>query len=383
MIRSLVAAAALFGVAGLSHAVQDCDLDGASININHGGMTAGKSGLIRCKDRDSGQVQREQQLQNGVYMGLVRYYQDGKLFKEHYVNAKGNMEGPAREFAPNGKVVRESVYADSNEVGLIRVFYPGGARRRIAFNGEGSREIASVEFTEAGQLSALRCGEKPALGPSFDDARACGFSGTPAPIELFDSKGTLRQRITYSVGKRTRWESLYDNGQPETTGEINGTQSTTRRFASSGVKRAEVISLVSDRRSVRQREMDYSERGALVREQRWSPEGLPASDESYYLNGQPRSKTVYSGSGAARTLDITEFHDNGQRAAQGRYTMGARNLQLPTGTHQRFDEQGVLRAESHYDGKGRVARERTWDASGQPERDDEVFEDGSRKAYAR
>ncbi|RZL64142.1 MAG: hypothetical protein EOP81_09840 [Variovorax sp.] len=383
MVRSLVAAAALLSYVGLTHAVQDCDLDGTPINVNHGGMTAGKSGLIRCKDRDSGQVRREQQIQNGVYMGLVRMYQDGKLFKEHYVNAKGNMEGPAREFAPTGKVVRESVYVDSNEVGLIRVFYPGGARRRIAFNGEGSREAASVEFTESGQLSALRCGDKPVLGPGFDDARACGFSGTPVPIELFDSKGTVRQRITYSDGKRIRWESLYDNGQPETTGELSGTQSTVRRFASTGVKRAEVISLISDRRSVRQREIEYSERGVLVREQRWSTEGLPTTDESYYLNGQPRSKTVYSGSGAARALEITEFHDNGQRAAQGRYIMGARNLQLPTGIHQRFDEKGVLRAESHYDGKGRVARERTWDTAGQPERDDELFEDGSRKAFAK
>lgn len=381
---SLALSALLLGAAGLAHAVQDCELNGQPINVNNGNATAGKTGLIRCKDRDSGVVQREQQIQNGVYMGLVRHYQDGKLFKEHNVNAKGNMEGPAREFAPSGKVVRESVYADSNEVGLVRAFYPSGTRRRIAFNGEGSAESASVEFTEAGQPSALRCGDKPVLTPAFDDARACGFIGGPSQVELFDNAGRVRQRVSYTAGKRTRWESLYDNGQVESSGETTGTQSVGRRFSSTGVKRSEVYGIVNDRRTVRQRELDYSERGTLVREQRWSPDGVPTNDDSFYLNGQPRSKTAYSGSGAQRVVEVSEFHDNGQRARQGRYRAGLRSgTTTPLGTHQSFDEKGRLVAETAYDDKGRIARERVFDENGQLLRDDEVFEDGSRKAFAK
>lgn len=380
----LVCCAMLLGAAGAAHAVQDCELNGQPINVNNGNATAGKTGLIRCKDRDSGQMQREQQIQNGTYLGLVRYYQDGKLFKEHSVNAKGNMEGPAREFAPSGKVVRESVYTDSNEVGLIRVFYASGARRRIAFNGEGSRESASVEFTEAGQPSALRCGDKPVLAPAFDDAKACGFVGGPSQIELFDGSGKVRQRVSYAAGKRVRWESLYDNGQPESSGELSGTQSVGRRFSSTGVKRFEVYSVVNDRRTLRQRELEYSERGTLVREQRWSPEGLPASDDSYYLNGQPRSKSVYGGADNQRTVEVTEFYDSGQRARQGRFKTGLRGgSTTPLGTHQSFDEKGRLVAETSYDDKGRTTRERVFDENGQLQRDDEVFEDGSRKAFAK
>ncbi|RYF33031.1 MAG: hypothetical protein EOO26_09550 [Comamonadaceae bacterium] len=360
MKARLFLCALLLGAAGASHAVQDCELNGQHVNTANGNTTAGKTGLIRCKDRDTGAMLREQQLQNGVFMGLVRMYQDGKLFKEHNVNAKGNMEGPAREFAPSGKVVRESVYADSNEIGLIRVFYASGARRRIAFNGEGSRETASVEFTEAGQPSALRCGEKPVLAPAFDDAKACGFVGGPSQIELFD-------------------------GQPESIGELNGTQSVGRRFSSTGVKRFEVFSVVNDRRTVRQRELEYSERGTLVREQRWSPEGMPTSDDSYYLNGQPRSKSVYGGAdGPQRTVEVAEFYDNGQRARQGRFKTGLRGgSTTPLGTHQSFDEKGRLAAETSYDDKGRTTRERVFDENGQLQRDDEVFEDGSRKAFAK
>jgi len=40
-------------------------------------------------------------------------------------------------------------------------------------------------------------------------------------------------------------------------------------------------------------------------------------------------------------------------------------------------------AESTFDARGRVTRERTWGDDGLLQRDDEVFEDGSRKAYAR
>ena len=56
---------------------------------------------------------------------------------------------------------------------------------------------------------------------------------------------------------------------------------------------------------------------------------------------------------------------------------------MAMGTHQRFGERGSLVAETVYDDKGRATRERAWDDAGKLLRDDEVFEDGSRKAYAK
>lgn len=377
-------AGVLLGLAGAAHAVRDCELDGQSVNPANGHTTAGKTGLMRCKDRDSGVIQREQELKNGVFMGRVRFYQQGRLLKEHSVNAKGNMDGRAREFAPSGQVVREATYDDGRTVGLARSFYPTGQLRRVAFHVEPGGERAAAEFTERGQLSALRCADKPVLAPAFDDARPCGHAGAvPSTVEVFDTQGTLRSRLGFAAGKRVRAEDFYDNGQPSTQMEQSGEQRTERRFSSEGVKRREVVSLVVERGTVRQREAEFSERGTLVREQRWSPEGEPLGDDSYYLNGQPRSKAIYSGSGDARTLEVTEYFDNGQRAAQGRYTVSARSRQQPTGTHQRFNDKGRLVAESTFDAKGRVTRERTWSDDGQLQRDDEVFEDGSRKAYAK
>ncbi|WP_019657509.1 toxin-antitoxin system YwqK family antitoxin [Variovorax atrisoli] len=374
--------------ATLAHAQLDCELNGHGVNPDNGSSIAGKTGLLRCKDRTSGELQRESQIQNGVAMGLVRIYEKGRLAKEQSVNAKGNLQGRAREFSPTGRVLRDATYDDGQERGLVRSFYPDGKLRRAIFyptsDTGGGSERASVEFTEHGQLSALRCADAPTLAPVVDDARLCGFSGTgPSQVDLFDARGILRSRLSFVSGKRVRAQSFYDNGKPSSLDETVGNQRTEQSFSSEGIKRRETAFLLVERTSIRVREQAFSEKGTLVRDQRWNSAGEPIVDDAYYLNGQPRSKSAYSGSGDARSVEITEFYDSGQRAAQGRYEIQGRNRQIPVGTHQRFSEKGTLLAESSFDAKGRVTRERVWDENGDLQRDDEVFEDGSRKAYTR
>lgn len=377
-----IALAALLGTP-TAHAQQECELNGQRVSPADGNSTAGKTGLMRCKDRGTGELQREQQVQNGVFMGLVRFYEKGKLAREHTINAKGNMHGRAREFAPGGQVLRDAMYDDGQERGLVRSFYPGGQLRRATFYPDRGTERAMVEFTERGQMSMLRCAEAPVLAPVADDARLCGFTGGPSNVDLFDARGTLRSRLSYQAGKRVRTQEFYDNGKPSVVDETTGNRRVERSFSSEGVKRRETVWLLVGRSSIRQREQEFSDRGSLVRDQRWNAAGEPLSDDSYHLNGQPRSKAVYSGAGSERTVDVTEFYDSGQRAAQGRYLAPGRGRQVPVGTHQRFNEKGELLAESSFDDKGRVTRERSWDENGELQRDDEVFEDGSRKAFAR
>ena len=373
--------------ATLAHAQLDCELNGHGVNPDNGSSIAGKTGLLRCKDRSSGELQRESQIQNGVAMGLVRIYEKGRLAKEQSVNAKGNLQGRAREFSPTGRVLRDATYDDGQERGLVRSFYPDGKLRRAIFypnsDAGGGNERASVEFTEHGQLSALRCADAPVLAPVVDDAKLCGFSGGPSQVDLFDARGNLRSRLSYLSGKRVRSQSFYDNGKTASLDETMGNQRTEQAYSSEGVKRRETVYLLVERASIRQREQAFSEKGTLVRDQRWNSAGEPIGDDSYYLNGQPSSKSAYSGNGNGRVVDITEFYDSGQRAAQGRYQLVGRSRQVPIGTHQRFNEKGTLIAESSFDAKGRVTRERAWDENGELQRDDEVFEDGSRKAYTK
>ena len=384
--RLRAAAAALLAAALCTpaFAVQDCELNGESVNPANGNTTAGKTGLMRCKERDSGELVREQELRSGKFMGLVRYYDKGRLIREHSLNEKGNMEGRGREFGPAGQVLREGTYANGRTVGLLRTFHPNGQLRRASFHEEPGGERAEAEFTERGQLNDLRCADRPVLAPAVDDARLCGHTGlAPASVDLFDSSGQLRQRLTLRAGQRMGADSFHDGGQLAARMTLSGDQRTEQQFSTDGTKRRERVSRVTERGSVRQRDSEYSERGTLVREQRWSAEGDQLADERYYLNGQPRRKASYSGTGEARTLQVLEFFDNGQRASVGQFALSARGVQRATGTHQFFNEQGQLIGETVYDAQGRPNRERAWNADGQLQRDDDVFGDGSRKAHGK
>lgn len=76
--------------------------------------------------------------------------------------------------------------------------------------------------------------------------------------------------------------------------------------------------------------------------------------------GQPREKLVYERNGERLLRHDTGFHDNGQVSSEGSWVIAGR-----------------------YDERGRITRERELDANGTVERDDAVFEDGSRKAFSR
>lgn len=324
----------LLGMTAPASAAQRCDIDGKPVHPQDPASTAGMSGVMRCRD------------------------------------------------AASGKLLRESVYDSGQELGLARSFHPDGSLRRASFRAEPGGDRAVAEFSARGQLSLLRCADRPLLAPAVDDARLCGFGQGASNVELFDDKGLLRSRLVYLKGKRLRAESLYDNGKVATQEEQIGNQRIERQFSSTGVKRRESVSLLLDRgRVVRQRVLEFSEKGGLVREQRWDSAGEPLRDDSYYPgNGQAKSKTSFSGTGEARIADVVEFHDNGQRAAQGRFLAPLRAPLLPVGTHRRFNEQGVLVAETNYDAKGQLTRERRWDDAGELLRDESIPPESTQKA---
>lgn len=315
----------LLGVAASAQPRQVCEIDGRPVQPSEPASTAGKSGLLRCKDTTT------------------------------------------------GRVLRESTYDSGQELGLARSFYPDGKLRRAAFRAEPGGERAVAEFSARGQLTFLRCADKPLLEPVVDDRRLCGFQKVASTVELFDDKGLMRSRLVYLNGRRLRAESLYDNGKVASVEEMSGNQRIERQFSSAGIKRRESVSLLLERgRSVRQRTLEYSERGWLVREQRWDASGEPVRDDSYYTqNGQPKNKQSFSGSGSARVMDVIEYFENGQRSAEGRFSAPVHAPLLPVGMHRRFNDRGTLVAEMNYDDKGRLLEERRWDDAGQPLRREE------------
>ncbi len=384
--------------ASFSHAtVLDCELNGQSVSPNNGATTAGKTGLMRCVDRETKQLMREEELREGKFMGLSRFYKDGALEREHSVNEKGNREGRSREFAKSGQVLRDETYRNGSTTGLARSWYESGAIKRVTFYGSDNdkdagtreREQAYAEFTSRKQLSELRCGSKPLLAPEVNDAALCGFEGKPSSVDMFSESGTLRKRAVLLAGTRMKLVGFHDNGKPSYEEELNGERYVERSFSPEGVKRKEVQwKIGKDKKRLREREQLFHEGGALTEERVWQAsetnnESRLQSESMFYLNGQPRSKTSYSFEDKQETREEKHFHDNGQLASQGRYVSEGRYRSRAIGTHQTFNAQGKLVAEDIYDNKGRITRERAWDDAGQMLRDEEVFEDGSRKAYAK
>lgn len=89
-----------------AEAIIRCELNGKAINISNGAETAGQSGLVRCRDENTGHVPREQQLQNGKFMGLERMFdREGRLQRERSLNERGNSHGRVAEFWPDRKSV--------------------------------------------------------------------------------------------------------------------------------------------------------------------------------------------------------------------------------------------------------------------------------------
>jgi antitoxin component YwqK of YwqJK toxin-antitoxin module len=380
---------ALCALPALAHAkLEACDIAGESVSPNNGSTTAGKTGLMRCRDRESGVVVREREIKNGVFMGAVRYYTDkGELQREHSVNERGNRDGVAREF--NGKqLMLEENMRNGSRVGITRRWHTSGALQRVTFYGDDGREQAYAEFTPQGKLRDLRCAAQPQLAPHADDAAWCGHKGGAGTVTLHADDGRLVGSLVHEHGERRRSEVLHANGKPREQVETSAAGGVERSFFDSGTKRRERQWVTKDKRRITTLEREYHESGTLVRERQWQPAADDRASElvleqQWYLNGQPRAKQAYERSGEQQLRHDTRFHDNGRVSFEGRWLLSGRYDEQARGVHKSFDPDGKLRLERHYDERGHISRERTFDASGQVERDDAVFQDGSRKAFSR
>lgn len=372
-----------------AYAVQDCEFNGQHINTNNGAETAGKTGMVRCKDRDTGKTEREYELRDGKSIGLSRYFRDGKIYKEFTMTANGPHEGLEREWAANGQLVMEFTNVNGNARGLRRQWFDDGKPRKLEWITENEREGAAVEYHASGQLASLRCGPKPLLAPYVDDAKLCGF-GAASSVNTYSYKGELRKTSVMLGGVEQKATSFYAPGKPELEEELQGTQKRETYYADDGGKRREKLWDVSARTALLLRDAEFHASGTLVRERVYAvaeangrKRSRLASESNFYLNGQPKSKDVYTLDGNTELRDTQHFNDQGKLSRQGRYAIDGRYSERPVGVHQVWFANGKLEEEVTYDAKGNLARQKVWDETGKLLSDDALFEDGSRKAYAK
>ena len=380
-------------VAQSAWAVASCELNGQPINTNNGKQTAGKSGMIRCVNDDTGQTEREYELREGKSFGLSRYFRQGKLYLEFTSTIEGPREGLEREWAANGQLVLELSNVSGRARGMRRAWYDNGQPRRVEFVADTERDGAAVEYTPRQQLGKVRCGPKPLLAPYVDDATLCGFGGRDNTHSTYRNDGSLRGTQTLLAGVVQKATLFDDNGKPQHEEERQGNNRLERYYASNGSKQREKLWSEAQKQSLLTRDAEYHSSGALVSERLYTlvtvagRQGtLLESESRFYLNGQPRSKHSFSfdstGGRDQEVRDSQYFSDKGTLIARGHFVLEGRYRERPVGVHQTFFENGKSDQETTYNDKGKPQRQRVWDKSGNLLSDDTLFEDGSRKAYA-
>ena len=350
-----------------SHAaVLDCELNGESVNPSNGSAYAGKTGIMKCVDRETRKFVREEEYRDGRAVGYRKFVDYQGITHVASYNGKGNRDGEAKQYNAEGTLIADERYVNGSNAGLQTYYYPNRQVRRRSFSEPPKGALASVEYNEQGQVTQLRCGDRPLLG---EDRTLCGFDGRASEVTFYSAKGEVAGQARYENGKRLTMTAYAAPGVLARTEEVKGERLVTRVHFPEGMVRLETVSVGNRRES----ERELARSGQAVRETRWS-DGSKSEETLWYLNGQPRSKTKWERDGKVVLVKAEEFWDNGK--LQARTVRDERRG--PVGLQQRFDESGALVSEAMYENFKLVRRKDYKD--GALVRDDEYFEDGSRKS---
>ena len=381
LIAPVLIAASAYGTS--ASAIIRCELNGQSINISNGAELAGKTGLVRCREDSTGQIQREQELQNGRFMGLERMFdREGRLQRERTVNERGNSHGRVVDFWPDGKVRREETADNGRTQGAVRRFDASGRVERVSFHGDG-QELFYVEYNAKGQPTRLLC---PRASVLPEDRKPCGFDGATDTL-LYAESGARSAQLRYEQGRllgATEWAS---DGVVSAQQLVVDGRRVHRSFYTEGGKsvlRDERV-FAPDERTLRDTRGQllstkrYGASGQII-EQRSFADGREVQVERWYLNGSVRERSVWSGTGEQARLLREMYRDDGKLARREQLNKD----QWPVGAQQAFHENGRLAVEEQYSdpdarGRTRPTARKQWDETGKLVADDTILEDGSRQ----
>jgi len=352
--------------AGAHAAVLDCHIDGHPVNPSNGSTYAGKTGIMKCVDRETRNFVREEEYRSGKAIGYRKSVDfQGNTSVGHY-NEQGNRDGEFKLYDKNGTLVSDERYANSDLTGLQTYYHPNKQVRRRSFNEPRKGSLASIEYNDRGQVTQVRCAEKPILG---DDRALCGFEGKVSDVTLYSAKGEVAGQARFENGKRLSMTALGGQGGVARSEEVKGERRVIREHFAEGPLRLETVVVGKGKES----ERELARSGQPVRETRWH-DGWKSEETLWYLNGQVRSKTRWERDGNQLVVKAEEFWDSGKIRA--RTTRDERRG--PVGVQQTFSEAGALESEATYEKFTLVRRKNYKD--GRLVLEEEYFEDGSRKS---
>lgn len=335
----------------------NCTLKGEHVSPYNGATTAGKTGMVICKNEE-GKVTREYELKDGKEIGrkvFVRY--DGNR-EEYSVNEKGNIDGLKKVFNKDGKLIYEGNYSNSDSVGLHKEWYDSGALKGIHADNK-----MRIDFDRDGNPYNIRCDKEKSY--TKEDKEICGWN---KPFETKHKRGSE----TYSKGQLIKEVILDFKGKLSSESVIENGVETTKKFFETG----EVKSIST-----------YKGRTIL-------------SLKEFYMNGNLSSEATIKPDGDFLRKDQKTYYDDKTLSSEGSYIM-MRNFDQPDGLVKSYWQNTKPKMiENYKDGKyegevqtfddnGQLISKRTYAADilkreiiykdGKVESDYEYYPDGSKK----
>jgi antitoxin component YwqK of YwqJK toxin-antitoxin module len=373
-----------------------CELNGKSVNQSNGAELAGLTGLLRCTQQDTGKLQREQELRNGKFIGLERFFdREGRLSRERTVNERGNSNGLIKEFWPSGQLRRESNEIDGSTQGAVRSYHDNGQLERVSFT-QNNRVLAGLSFNKEGGLIDVSCHNQSVLP---EDRKPCGFEGKVRTTTVAYGRNSSRPStaLTFEQGKLLATTTYREDGQVWAELQLQNGARWHRVFDTRGAKegknvlREERLYEVNDEGRYRvsdnggrlQWSKLWGSNEQLIEHIRFS-NGRAMLTERWYLNGSRKEKTSITGEGAQARIQRENYDDEG-RISSRENLISQNNADGPrTGLQQNYHANGKLALEDTYSaaderGRTRLLTRKRWDESGKLTDDDEILEDGSRK----
>ena len=405
LVCTAVLACGFFAIALPVQAMTRCELGGKLVNPDNGSETAGLTGTLRCKDTDTGLLQREQALRSGQYVGLERFYdRQGRLERERMVNERGNTDGFERSFWPNGQLRKDAVQVNGGDRGVARSYGDAGKLQRISFTLD-RLVLASMAFDKDGKLTELTC---PQTSVMPEDRKRCGFDGK-VQSTLYQN-GMRREVLTFDQGKLLAVTTYRNNNSLEPPapqgeqvwGELsfqNGQRlhriyNPTGNAAGKSVLREERLyepgpSLqgVEYRVTSTQGRLQWSKAwgaNAQLTEHIRYANGQPAFLERWYLNGVVKEKTTTTHEmGGSKSAQESYDAAGHLITRQNTLTVGTDGPQR-VGTQQSFYPNGQTATEDTYSpiddrGRTRLIARKQWNDTGKLLSNDEILKDGSNK----
>lgn len=380
----------MLSASSFAYVIEDCTLNGESVSMYNGATTAGKTGIIICKDRENGQMSSQREIKAGKIYGLYRHYQNGVLTLEYTDTENGQRNGVTRKYAPNKQLIQEETEVMGKRQGLQREWYADGTLKKVEWIAD-DRPPASVRYTQKSALNSLSCSTKALLAPHVDDATLCGFKGKAVTHTYYNEEGQKRATETILAGVIQQATSFdTSTGKIRNTMELKANQMTETGFFENGNKQYENVINTAEKNRAFVRKSVFYENGSKKQEQIFDMldiEGkrrnFMSSETQFFQNGQMRQQQVFTLENGNYFKEVKSFNDKGSLSSQAKYQQLGSYNNRPVGIHKIFFEDGKISHEDHYDKNGKLFRQKRWDESAKLLSDDEVFEDGSRKAFSK